>query len=733
MKKYRTRILAAALLPAFLGGCAQAEDLMDKLARLVPEVVPGQTISKDSKWINSDLDGAVNEQVTVSEKDDFHTAVNREWLLNTKVDDSKGEVQTFTATQDTLDEQNRALLTPANIAVDENILSQEDYEHLEEVVSSLTGLLGDWETRDGRGAQPIRSYVEAIESAKTLEDLSSWLCAGESGAQEVMDLMNFSVSMNEDNRDQYSVILRPGSSWLLMDQNAYIALDSTSVLLKGYNEEGAFHVLGQLGYTEQEIRNILRKAYLLESRLAGAQVSTQTKGGESYEGENITIDGIRELQGNYPLAELLERYGLAESTSFTLYDPDYLTALGRIYSEKRLDELKSYFILQTVIDSLPYLDRECYELYEKREQAYQESQSGTQTEENTPEEPFPDETGKNTEERKTGTASAQKDQKMLQDFTEGLLPEVLDELYVARYCTAADKEYLQDMTQDMLEYYRGMLLSEEWLSEETRQKAAEKLDALTVRILYPDHLTDYSGLFLDAEGTLPDAIEAVTRFYLEQQKQKVNQPLDRSEWAFSTRIVNAYYYPMDNSINILAGFLADGSVYRADASYEENLGRIGMVIGHEITHAFDTSGYQFDKDGRQESWWTPEDEEAFRIRASKVAKYYSALSPIPGASYNGEAVQGEAIADMGGLKCALAVGSSKESFDKAAFFRAYADLWKAKRSYRMELARIGGDEHPVGFLRTNVTVQQFDEFLDTFDIQKTDGMYLDPKDRILVW
>ncbi len=215
----------------------------------------------------------------------------------------------------------------------------------------------------------------------------------------------------------------------------------------------------------------------------------------------------------------------------------------------------------------------------------------------------------------------------------------------------------------------------------------------------------------------------------------VNQPVNRDRWEYraSNMTVNAFYNPNDNSINILAGILADGKLYDKNATYEENLGHIGMVIGHEITHAFDNVGSQYDEYGRQRDWWTAADKEAFKIKASRVVNFYSALAPYPGATtYAGNAVQGEAIADMGGVRCALLLGQKQEDFDSDLFFRSYADLWKSKSTFGCQIA-LSSDAHPRAFIRTNVTLQQFDEFFETYNIKEGDGMYIDPEKRVLIW
>lgn len=229
---------------------------------------------------------------------------------------------------------------------------------------------------------------------------------------------------------------------------------------------------------------------------------------------------------------------------------------------------------------------------------------------------------------------------------------------------------------------------------------------------------------------------AINDYAWDQISKRVNTPVDRNAWdlaAMSTTVVNAYYNPKENSINILAGVMADGFFYNTAMTQEEKLARIGFIIGHEITHAFDDTGSRFDKDGRQNSWWSYNDITAFQERSTKLGKTYAVMTPYPGATSYTSNTTGEAIADMGGMKCMLAIARDIPGFDYRRFFEYYAGNWSNKTTYEVEKNTAESDVHPLGFLRTNMTVQQFDEFMDAYGVTQGDGMYLAPENRILVW
>jgi putative endopeptidase len=276
------------------------------------------------------------------------------------------------------------------------------------------------------------------------------------------------------------------------------------------------------------------------------------------------------------------------------------------------------------------------------------------------------------------------------------------------------------------------------MSGETRARAIEKLDNMRVRAVYPDRLDDWSALDLPGKednGTLLAATKASKDFKISLDAAKIDQPVDKDAWDRISRpayTVNASYFPSNNSINIFAGFL-NGDVYSSDMSYEQKLGGIGAVIGHEISHAFDTNGAQYDKDGSVVNWWTDEDMKAFMDRAAKLAAWYDGFIPYEGCQYSGQRVQTEVIADMAGLKCVLGIAAQKENFDYEAFFHQYAVMYRRKMPPNILVQTVAIDVHPLSYLRINANLAQFDDFINFYGIRPGDGMYIAPEDRVAVW
>ena len=223
----------------------------------------------------------------------------------------------------------------------------------------------------------------------------------------------------------------------------------------------------------------------------------------------------------------------------------------------------------------------------------------------------------------------------------------------------------------------------------------------------------------------------IAKYMQARSVREYAEPVDRERWTATPQTVNCFYNPQTNGIYIMGAF-AQGDIYHSGMSDEELYAKVGAVIGHEISHAFDSSGAQFDKDGNMANWWTEEDYATFQGRNEKMVAYYNAMHPWEGQNFYGSIMTGEACADMAGIKCMLRIAAEKPDFDYDAFFRAFADIWLTKDSLQFAYVRIN-DNHPMAYLRINATLQQFDEFLDCYGIGEGDGMYLAPEDRVNIW
>ena len=336
----------------------------------------------------------------------------------------------------------------------------------------------------------------------------------------------------------------------------------------------------------------------------------------------------------------------------------------------------------------------------------------------------------------SGASGSLDDSTVFSSQTAKLLRWPTAKLYTSVYLKQEDKERIAKMVEEIKAAYHGIIEEADFLSDETRANAIEKLDAISINSLYPDDWDKYSCEALeikgvDEGGTLWEAVRNLTRFTINQLTEKLTKPVDKDEWAYPPQTVNCFYSPTANGVFILGAF-AQGGIYNSDMSDEEMLAKLGSVIGHEISHAFDSKGAQFDKNGNFANWWTAEDFTAFQERNLKMQNYYSTIYPWEGQDLHASIMTGETCADMAGIKVVLRIAAEKENFGYDAFFRAYADIWLTKETLQSVYTSIN-DEHAMGYLRVNCTLQQYDEFLNFYGITEGDGMYLAPEDRVNIW
>nr|WP_242984789.1 M13 family metallopeptidase [Clostridium taeniosporum] len=273
------------------------------------------------------------------------------------------------------------------------------------------------------------------------------------------------------------------------------------------------------------------------------------------------------------------------------------------------------------------------------------------------------------------------------------------------------------------------------MSEETKKRALEKLDKLNIQIGYPEKWADYSDLEIKSfedGGSLLENISNLGEFFQEKQFSKLNEPVDRITFNCLPQTINAYYKATSNTITVPAGILQE-EFYNENASREHNLGAIGAIIGHEISHAFDNNGAKYNADGNLNSWWTEKDYKKFQEKTNKVRNFYSKLKTDRGNNVNGDLTVGENIADIGGIACALDILGQMPNPNYKEFFESNATVWREINTKESEINNLLYEPHSPNKIRANVVLAQFDKFYETYGIKENDKMYIKPQDRLQIW
>ncbi|WP_110180898.1 M13 family metallopeptidase [Nocardioides solisilvae] len=322
-------------------------------------------------------------------------------------------------------------------------------------------------------------------------------------------------------------------------------------------------------------------------------------------------------------------------------------------------------------------------------------------------------------------------------FVEGAIGEAVGREYVARHFPPRSKELMDELVANLLEAYRRSIADLDWMTEETKQRAFDKLATFRPKIGYPDRFRDYSALRVSADDLLGN-VAAAAEFETDRELGKLGSPVDRDEWFMLPQTVNAYYNPGTNEICFPAGILQK-PFFDPDADPAENYGGIGAVIGHEIGHGFDDQGAQYDGEGNLHDWWTPDDKAAFEVKSKALITQYDAFEPraLPGERVNGALTVGENIGDLGGLTIGhkaylIATDGQATPEQRRKVFLNWAYCWRTKRRREQEQQYLTIDPHSPPEFRANI-VRNLDEFHEVFGTAPGDGLWLDPEDRVRIW
>ena len=324
-----------------------------------------------------------------------------------------------------------------------------------------------------------------------------------------------------------------------------------------------------------------------------------------------------------------------------------------------------------------------------------------------------------------------------------ILGEAVGELYVKKYFPAENKARMQQLVKNLQVALAERIDQQEWMSDSTKIRAKEKLNAFHVKIGYPDKWRDYSKLTIDPSKTLYELMKDVSEWATRDEvERRYKKPVDDEEWYMTPQTVNAYYNPTTNEICFPAGIL-QYPFFDMSADDAFNYGAIGVVIGHEMTHGFDDQGSQFDKDGNFNNWWAEGDDKRFKEHTQAMVDFFNGIEVLPGLMANGELTQGENIADHGGLKIAYTAfkNATKDNplptvnglTPEQRFFIAYAGVWAQNITEENIRQLTTTDPHSLGEWRVNGALPQIDAWYEAFNITEDDPMFIPKEKRVNIW
>lgn len=666
-------------------------------------LVMGNAFAQQADVLSSGLDKA-NMDLTAKPGTDFYQYATGGWQ---KAHPLTAEYSRY-AQFDALAENNRKQL---NELIEQMARCKHKQGSLEQKIGTYYRLAMDSVRRNKEDYAPIQSLLNEVQAINSRKGLQY-----EMARLQSLGISNFfHFGCDADLKDAKWNLMQINQGGISMgERDYYLEEDEPTQKIREAYRTYVSNLFKMTGFNEADAQRAMEAVLTIETRIAKASYSATQQ---------------RDVEGNYHKmsyqALLTDFPGIDWSTHFLLSgipafkeisvnQPEPIHEVEKILAECNLDELKAYLYFKVVDDATSALSDRF------RQEAFN----------------FYDHT----------MAGAEQDRprwKRAVSAVEGALGMALGKLYVEKYFPQSSKERMIELVKNLQVALGQRFDAQKWMSDETKQKAHEKLNSFYVKIGYPDEWMDYTKLDIDGSLSYYENRQRAAQFgsayYIEKH---VNKPTDRNEWLMTPQTINAYYNPTTNEICFPAGILQP-PFFNAEADDACNYGAIGVVIGHEMTHGFDDQGAQFDKDGNLKNWWTEKDKTNFEKRTKVMCDFFNNIKVLPDLNANGQLTLGENIADHGGLNIAFQALqnqlkqhplTNKDGFTpEQRFFLSYGLIW-ANNTREAKLRQlVKSDPHSPARWRVNGALPHIDAWYKAFNITSKDPLFIPKKNRVDVW
>ncbi|GGB78254.1 endothelin-converting protein [Flavobacterium suaedae] len=645
---------------------------------------------------------------SVDPADDFFRYVNGTWIDKAEIPSDKTRWGSFDELRENTNQDALKILKEA--AKDKKLNPNSDQGK----AASLYRSIMDTVARNREGIAPLKPYIAKINNVKNVKDLETLLIAME--PEGGLGFFGMGVGADEKDSNKNAVYLGVGRLGL-PDRDYYVSDDEDSKEKREKYVEHVARMLQYIGYKPKQAGKAAANVLEFETAMAEPRLTRVERRDSRNTYNPMTIAELQKLAPAINWEKYFSALGVKGVNQIIVTQPKYIKALNAMLEEGDVQKWKDYMNWTLINASTSQLSTD---IETANWEFYSKTLRGALQEEN-------------------------RDINALHTVN-GTIGEALGKLYVEKKFPAEAKAKAESMIANVMLAFENRIKRLPWMAPATRENAIRKLRNLKVKIGYPDEWKDYTKLTIkspEAGGTLFDNMKNIARFNFEKDINKIHKPVDKSEWHMAPQIVNAYFNPSYNEIVFPAGILQPPFYdYKADEAV--NYGGIGAVIGHEISHGFDDSGSRYDANGNLVNWWSDEDLEKFTGLGGALADQYSALQPLPGIYVDGKFTLGENIGDLGGVNAAydglqlylkehgnpgLIDGYTPEQ----RFFISWATIWRTKMRDEAIKNQVKTDPHSPGMYRAYVPLQNVDAFYKAFDIEKGDGMYIEPDQRVKIW
>ena len=643
-----------------------------------------------------------NLDTTVAPGTDFYQYACGGWIEKNPLKPEYSRFGTFDQLRDNNQEQLRSL-------IDELGSTPQEAGSVAQKIGSLYEMGLDSVKLNKDGMAPIKEQLEAIQRLGTKADVAKMVAVLHKEGMAPF----FALFVDADEKNSSMNIVQLYQAGIGMgDRDYYLLDDEGTVKMRDAYKQFINRLFTLTGASPEQAEAAVNAVMKIETGIAEISYSREDLRDSQKNYNKIKLEEFKAKNNPIDWDVYFESMGLMEIEYLDAKQLPFYGALDEFLKNVSIDEQKYYLAFNLLNAAAPYLSDEFvaaeFDFYGKTMSGKQEQQPRWK--------------------RSLSTVN-------------GALGEAVGQMYVAKYFPASSKEKMLTLVGNLQKALSERIAGLEWMSDETKAKAQEKLSAFIVKIGYPDKWRDYTALEIKDDSYWANVCRS-NIFEMDYMLAQAGKPVDRSRWGMTPQTVNAYYNPPTNEICFPAAILQP-PFFNPDADDAVNYGAIGVVIGHEMTHGFDDQGRNYDKDGNLTDWWTAEDAARFTERADRLVQQYDDIIVVDSVHANGRYTLGENIADQGGLLVShLAYlnslnGKTPAPIDgftnEQRFYLGYATLWgqNIRPEEILRLTKI--DPHSLGKWRVNAALRNIDTFYSAFDIKEGDPMYMMPADRVVIW
>ena len=640
-----------------------------------------------------------NMDKAVKPGDDFQMYVNGKWIKETEIPSDKSSYGIGALLNDKSQEDVKKIIEFA--ASSENKDGSD-----EQKVGGLYASYMNMEARNSKGSSPLQPELEKVESISNHTELAKYFAyANKLGYESPFGTFVYSDLKNPVMHALYAWQGGLG----LPDREYYLKDDEKS---KNIQTEYVIHVEKMLTLAGiKDAKNAAKTIMDLETTMAKVHMRKEDTRDMMALYNLVPLDSLDEIMPNFAWDDYLQEAGISDLKSIVITQLDYSKKVDGIIKNTDLNTWKTYFKWSVINHNAGRLSKD---FDDQNFAFYGTTMRGTK-------EQRPD------WRRAVGTVNA-------------YLGEVVGKVYVKEHFPPAAKTRMMVLVNNLLKAYEVSIKELDWMGEETKLQALDKLNKFTTKIGYPDEWKKYPAKII-ADDLFGNMKRSDLAEY-ERQMNKLKNPVDKKEWGMNPQTINAYYNPSLNEIVFPAAILQP-PFFDMSADDAVNYGAIGGVIGHEIGHGFDDQGSTFDGDGVLRDWWTESDREEFKKRTSALVAQYNAFKVFDDLNVNGQYTLGENIGDLGGLSIALKAyemslnGKESPVIDgftgQQRVFMGWAQGWRSKSREEAMRNQVSTDTHSPALFRVNGVVRNIPAFYEAFDIKEGDALYLAPEKRVKIW